>query len=132
MRIKPNNVENLTSVTYSFVDGTKVVSPVSKGALVDNRNKKRSYSEMIVLFQQSSWDKGAISFTLDAEEESIVNNTKEIYFTSKERKYAKKDYKDFKSSNPQEFFKQQQKFRAELIDKLSNKLRFNLTKVSYN
>jgi len=125
------NVTELTSVTYNFADGTKQVQPINKGIYIGERNKKRSYDEVINVLRTTSLDKGAVSFTIDSESNDTIEVVKEEYFTAKERYNAKRDYIEFKSKNPQEFFKQQQRFRAEMTDKLKRRLRFNLTNLSY-
>lgn len=127
--MKTQQIENLTTVTYNFTDGTKVVQPISKDVLFGYKGKKRSFNEILDIFQTTAYDKKATSFTLDGEVDQIEVD-KEIYFTSTERKNAKRDYKEFKSKNPVEFFKQQSKFRNELMDKLRKQLRFNLTNIT--
>jgi len=48
-----------------------------------------------------------------------------------EAKNAKKDYKDFKSSNPNKFNQVLERFRNEFFEKFSkNKIRMNLKSIS--
>jgi len=127
--MKTKELEEITSVTYSFADGTKVVQPINKEVFVDYKGRKKSINEVLQVFHTTALDKKATSFTLDGDvEDAIVVN--EQHFTTKERKNAKRDYAEFKAMNSVGFFKEQQKFRSELIDKLSKRVRFNLTKLS--
>lgn len=119
--------QELTTVTYNFKDNTKVVQHIGKNIHFDERGRKRSIGEIMNIFHTTAWDKGAISFTLDAESSEEIDNTKEIHFTSKERYNAKRDYKEFKKRNPEAFRKENNKFINELMDKLTRRLRFNLT-----
>lgn len=129
---KRNKLE-MDTVTYSFADGTKQVQPINKEAFFsDNKGKIRSSNEMFELFKQTGLDRGAVSFTIDADtEEQIINNSVEQHYTFKERYNAKRDYKEFKKNNPEQFHKERVKLINQLSDGLSKRLKFNLTNLSY-
>lgn len=121
--------KEMDTVVFIYPDGTKQSQIINKESFFDNKGKRKSRYEMMQMFQETALDRGAISFSIDSEnvsEEPI--NTKKSEFTFKERKFAKKDYKDFKKSNPEEFIKFQEKFRKEFLDKLmsTKRLKFNL------
>lgn len=124
-------IKELDTVTYSFADGTKQVQPVNKESFFNEKNRRRSNDEMIKLFQQTMYDKGAISFSIDAEEAENTKVEKEIHFTIKDRKNAKRDYKEFRNRNLPGFINNRKAFRTEFLDKLKRKLKFNLTNVSF-
>jgi hypothetical protein len=55
--------------------------------------------------------------------------TPNALFTKKEKKNAKRDYKELKKTNPHGFLNSLKQFRANFIDRISKeKLRFNLKK----
>ena len=118
----------MDTITYLFADGSKQSQPIIAEAFFDAKGKKRTRSEMVELFQQTAWDRRAESFSIDADTPEEQVTTEEPIFTSKERKIARQDYKDFMKSNPEGFAKSKGKFKAEFNDKLAStrRLRFNL------
>ena len=122
----------MNTVTYKFGDGTRVIQPIQKQAFTNEKGKSRSENDMNKLFNETAWDKGATSFTVDSEVDDSVKAVKEIHFTKDQKKQARKDYKDIKSENPKGHAKRLQQFKAELVDKFSNnkrRLRFNLVEI---
>lgn len=118
----------MNTITYSFADGTKQVQPVNKEVYFAERGRKRSFNEILEVFKSTASDKKAISFTIDADEETVFNVEEKVTFTAKERYNAKRDYREYKK-NVEVFSKEKNKFLAYLADKFSGKLRFNLTQV---
>ena len=121
---------DFTTVTYSFVDNTKIVQPVNKGMFTDSRGRKITMNEVHNIFRTTASDKGAISYSVETTESQVIDNTKPVYFTATERKYAKRDYKEFKRNNPEQFHKERNQLVSFLTDRLSKRLRFNLTNLS--
>lgn len=124
------NQEILTTVTYLFANGTKVVQPITKEFLYNERNKKRTAKELATLLADTAWDKRAIAYTLDGNfNEDIVVTEKEVHFTKEQRKTAKRDYKEMQKLNPAGFKNSRKQFQGVVTDKFGfNKypLRFNL------
>lgn len=129
---KQQNLE-MDSITYSFADGTKQVQPINKEIFIaDHRGRKRSHSEVITILEQNGIDRGAISYTIDADTDSVVDSTVvEQHYTTKERYNAKRDFKEFKKGNPVEFQKERVQMINRLSDGLSKRLRFNLTNLAF-
>lgn len=125
---KQQEVREMNSITYSFVDGTKQVQPINKEVYFGERGRKRSFYEILDVFKSTASDKGAINFTIDAETENTIERPVNESFTAKEKYRAKKDYKEFKK-NTAVFSKERSKFLAYIADKFSGKLRFNLVQV---
>ena len=119
-------VREMNTITYSFADGTKQVQPINKEVYFAERNRKRSFAEILEIFKSTASDKKAVSFVIDADEEFTVNKEVKETFTAKERYNAKRDYREFRK-NVVEFSKDRNKFIGYLTDKLSGKLKFNLT-----
>ena len=121
------NQKEMNTVTYVFTDGTKQSQPIVKQSFFNDRGKLRTKDEMMRLFTDTASDRGAILFSVDSEEDVRIENVKEVHFTIKEKKNAKKDFKDVKRNNPEGYVKERHKMRNLFLDKLS-KLRFNLRK----
>ncbi len=128
MKIQKATGLAMDTITYIFANGSKQSQPINQEAFFDQKGKRRSQNEMIQLFQQTAWDRNAVSFSIDAQTSEEQVTTSELVFTSKERKIARMDYKQFRKSNPEGFTKSRGKFRAEFFDKLSSnkRLKFNL------
>lgn len=123
-------MKDLTTVTYNFADNTKIVQPIGKDMFTDSRGRKITMNEVHNIFRTTASDKGAISYDLNTIESEVVDNTKEVYFTATERKYVKRDYKEFKRNNPEQFHKEKNQLVNFLTDRLSKRLRFNLINLS--
>jgi len=122
------NTEKFTTVTYTLENGTKIVQPINKQAFVNEKGRKRTEAEFHKLFQDTAWDKRAVSYTIDSETNESVIVEKEIHFTKNAKKVAKRDYNDFKQSNSLGFKHSLKTFQKQFVDALtSNKrLRFNI------
>lgn len=57
-------MENLTTVTYHFADGTKQISNINKEMLINERGRQRSMEELNKIFLDIQHDLGAISFEI--------------------------------------------------------------------
>ena len=120
------NQEELTTVTYNFADNTKVVQPINKQAMFDEKGRKRSIQQLHHVFETTAFDKKAISYTLEGKE-SVAVAVEEPQFTKVERYNAKKDYKDFIKANLKEFNNQKKQFAAMVVDKfMNNKMRVRM------
>ena len=122
------NSEDLTTVTYNFADGTKVVQPITNQSLLSEKKGNKSTNEMHNMFQTTAWDKGALSYSLEGIEESTPVE-KELPSTRKEVKNAKRDLKEMKQHNPKGFANSLNQFRVMVADKFANnqrRLRFDL------
>jgi len=125
------NQEELTTVTYNFADNTKVVQPINKQAMFDEKGRKRSLNQLEHVFNTTANDKGkaCLGYTLEGKaSEDVLQSEPE--FTKVERYNAKKDYKDFIKSNLKEFNNQKRQFQAMVIDKFTNtkmRVRMNAT-----
>jgi len=121
------------SVTYSFTDGTKVTQPITKQGLTNLKGHKKSPQEIETMLETTMIDKGAISYSVNAETvDTELQLVKQPEFTKKERYNAKKDYKDFQKYNPSGFNNSLKQFRAMVIDKFTNtkmRVRMNVTVV---
>lgn len=120
------------SVTYSFADGTKVTQPITKQGLTNIKGGKKSPQEVESMLSSTMVDKGAISYSVNAESNEVVVETKESHFTAKEKSNAKRDYREFQKENPQGFNNSLKQFRAMVVDKFTNtkmRVRMNVTVV---
>ncbi len=128
MKVQKSTGSQMDTITYNFEDGSKQSQPINEEVFTDFKGRKKHRNEIFELFQQTAWDRKAVSFSIDAEvsEEEVI--AVEPNFTRKERKDAVKDYKDFIKQNAEGFYKLRNKFRAEFNDKLVGvrKLKFNL------
>lgn len=129
---KQQNLE-MDSVTYSFVDGTKQVQPINKEAFfADHRGRKRSRYDIVAILEQNGLDRGATSYTIDADTDNVTNDIDlGQSFTAKERYNAKRDFIEFKKGNPQDFHKERVQLINRLSDGLSKRLRFNLVNLAF-
>lgn len=120
------NTEKFTTVTYTLKNDVKIAQPINKEAFYNIKGNRRTEAEMHKLFQETAWDKGAISYSIDSEtnEEFIVE--KEIYFSKADKKLAKAQYADFKKQNPEGFKKQLKEFQKHMFNSLSNKRRLGM------
>ena len=121
----------MNTVTYTLENGTKIVQPINKQAFVNERGRKRTEAEMNKLFADTAWDKGAVKYVIDSETNESVETTKELHFTKNERKVAKRDYKDFKKSNPNGFKQSLKSFQKQFVDSVTNckRIRMNISNV---
>lgn len=124
------NTEKFTTVTYTLENNVKIVQPINKECLVNERGRKRTEGDLHKLFQETAWDKKAVSYTIDSETNESVVIEKEIHFTKNARKVAKRDYKDFKISNPQGFKQSLLTFQRQLIDSITNSRRIKMNLVN--
>lgn len=125
------NTESFTTVTYTLENGTKIVQPINKESFINEKGRKRTEAEMNKLFSDTAWDKGAVSFTIDSEVNNSIVVEKEIHFTKNARKTVKKDYKDFKKSNPNGFKQSLKSFQKQFVDSVTNcrRIRMNINNV---
>ena len=124
--------EDLTTVVYHFADGTKIVQQINKESFVNEKDRQKSSEEMHYMFQSTCIDKKAVSYTLNGDAENI-KIVKEQHFTKEERKNAKRDYKEFKRLNPNEFNNSLNQFKQMVTDKFAfntRPLRFNLVSLN--
>ena len=121
----------MNTVTYTLENGTKIVQPINRQALVDEKGRKRTEEQLHKLFQDTAWDKRAVSYTIDSETNESFSTEKELHFTKNERKVAKRDYKEFKNSNSLGFKHSLKTFQKQFIDSLTNnkRIRFNISNV---
>ena len=120
------NTEKFTTVTYTLENGTKIVQPINKQALVNEKGRPRTEAEMHKLFADTAWEKGAVKYVIDSETNESVDTTKEIHFTKNERKVAKRDYKDFIKSNPNGFKQSLKSFQKQFVDVITNSRRIKM------
>jgi len=125
------NTEKFTTVTYTLENGTKIVQPINRQAFVNEKGRKRTEAEFHKLFQDTAWDKRAVSYTIDSETNESLSTEKELHFTKNERKVAKRNYKDFKQSNPLGFKNSLKTWQKLFVDSLTNnrRLRMNIGNV---
>lgn len=57
-------MDNLTTVTYYFEDGTKQISNINNAILKDEKGRLRSETQINKVFEDTMWDLGAIKFEL--------------------------------------------------------------------
>jgi hypothetical protein len=55
-------MDNYSTVTYHFEDGTKQVSSVGNAVLFNDKGRKRSNEEIQKVFETTAHDLGATSF----------------------------------------------------------------------
>ncbi len=125
------NTEKFTTVTYVLENGTKIVQPINKQVFVNEKGRKRTEGELHKLFQDTAWDKRAVSYTIDSETNESLSTDKEIHFTKNERKVAKRDYNDFMKSNPNGFKQSLKSFQKQFVDSVTNcrRIRMNIGNV---
>jgi hypothetical protein len=125
------NTEKFTTVTYTLQNGTKVAQPITKDAFFDIKGRRRNESQLHKIFQETAWDKCAISYTVDSDTDETIIVEKEIHFTKNEKKIAKRDYKEFKKSNLDGFNKSLFDFQKQFVDALSKnkRVRMNIANV---
>lgn len=125
------NTERFTTVTYTLENGTKIVQPINKECFVNERGRKRTEDDLHKLFQETAWDKRAVSYTIDSETNDSIIVEKEIHFTKNEKKIAKRDYKDFMKSNPNGFKQSLKTFQKQFVDSVTNskRIRMNISNV---
>ena len=121
----------MNTVTYTLENGTKIVQPINKQAFVNEKGRQRTEAEMHKLFADTAWDKRAIKYTIDSETDESIGTTKEIHFTKNEKKIAKRDYKDFKQSNPNGFKQSLKTFQKQFVDAITHnkRIRMNISTV---
>ena len=121
----------MNTVTYTLENGTKIVQPINKESFINEKGRKRTEVEMHELFEDTAWDKGAVKYVIDSEDGGGIVVTKEIHFTQNERKVAKRDYKDFKKSNPNGFKQSLKSFQKQFVDSITNckRIRMNISNV---
>lgn len=122
------NTENFTTVTYTLENGTKIMQPINKQALVNEKGRQRTEAQMHQLFADTAWDKRAVKYTVDSETNESIVAEKEIHFTKNERKVAKRDYKEMVRSNSLGFKHSLRVFQKQFVDALTNnkRIRFNV------
>ena len=125
------NTERFTTVTYTLENGTKIVQPINKQSFVNEKGRRKTEAEMHKLFADTTWDKGAVKYTIDSETNESVTTEKEIHFTKNERKVAKRDYKDFMKSNPNGFKQSLKSFQKQFVDAITHnkRIRMNISNV---
>ena len=116
----------MNTVTYTLENGTKMVQPINKQAFVNEKGRQRTEAEMHKLFADTAWDKRAIKYTIDSETDESIGTTKEIHFTKNEKKIAKRDYKDFKQSNPNGFKQSLKTFQKQFVDAITHNKRIKM------
>ena len=121
----------MNTITYTLENGTKIVQPINKQAFVNEKGRQRTEAEMHKLFADTAWDKRAIKYTIDSETDESIGTTKEIHFTKNEKKIAKRDYKDFKQSNPNGFKQSLKTFQKQFVDAITHnkRIRMNISTV---
>ena len=125
------NTENFTTVTYTLANSAKIVQPINKQAFVDEKGRQRTEAQLRKLFEDTAWDKRAVSYTVDSETNDSVVVEKEIHFTKNERKVAKRDYKEMVKSNTLGFRHSLKTFQKQFVDALTNnkRIKFNIGNV---
>lgn len=120
------NTEKFTTVTYVLENGAKISQPINKECFVNEKGRKRTEAELHKLFQDTAWDKKAVSYTIDSQTDDTIVIEKEIHFTKNEKKVAKRDYKDFKKSNPNGFKQSLKSFQKQFVDAVTNSRRIKM------
>ena len=116
----------MNTVTYTLENGTKIVQPINKQSFVNEKGRLRTQAEMHKLFEDTTWDKRAVKYTIDSETNESIDTTKEIHFTKNERKVAKRDYKDFQKSNPNGFKQSLKSFQKQFVDAITHNKRISM------
>lgn len=121
----------MNTITYTLENGTKIVQPINKQALVNEKGRKRTEAEMYKLFADTAWDKRAVKYTVDSETNESVTTEKEIHFTKNERKVAKRHYQYFMKSNPNRFKQFLSTFQKQFVDAITNckRIRINISNI---
>jgi arginyl-tRNA--protein-N-Asp/Glu arginylyltransferase len=123
------NNQEITTVTYNFEDGTRILQPINKECLFDSKGRRVSVNQLNNLFESTAYDKKATSFSLESiESPEKVENVSE--FSKIEKYNAKKDYRDFRKENNGAFKNQKSQFQAMVVDKFKNtkmKIRYNVS-----
>ena len=121
----------MNTVTYTLENGTKIVQPINKDCLVNEKGRLRTEGDLHKLFADTAWDKRAVKYTIDSETDESIDTTKEIHFTKNERKVAKRDYKDFQKSNPNGFKQSLKSFQKQFVDAVTHnkRIRMNISNV---
>ena len=121
----------MNTITYTLENGTKIVQPINKQALVNEKGRLRTEAEMHKLFAETACEKSAVKYTIDSEDGGGIVVTKEIHFTKNERKVAKRDYKDFIKSNPNGFKQSLKSFQKQFVDAVTHnkRIRMNISNV---
>lgn len=125
------NTEKFTTVTYTLENNVKIVQPINKQALVNEKGRNRTEGDLHKLFAETAWDKRAVSYTIDSETNDSVVVEKEIHFTKNAKKVAKRDYNDLKQSNPQGFKQSLKSFQKQFVDAITHnkRIRMNISNV---
>lgn len=121
----------MNTITYTLENGTKIVQPINKDCLVNEKGRRKTEAEMHKLFADTAWDKRAVKYTIDSETNESVATEKELHFTKNERKVAKRDYNDFKQSNPNGFKQALRSFQKQFVDAITHnkRIRMNISNV---
>ena len=121
----------MNTITYTLENGTKIMQPINKQALVNEKGRQRTEAEIHKLFADTAWDKGAVKYTIDSETNESVTTEKELHFTKNERKVAKRDYKEMVKSNSLGFKHSLRAFQKQFVDTLTNnkRIKFNISNV---
>lgn len=121
----------MNTITYTLENGTKIVQPINKQAFINDKGRLRTEDEIHKLFADTAWDKRAVKYTIDSETNESVATEKEFHFTKNGRKIAKRDYNDFKQSNPNGFKQSLKSFQKQFVDSVTNcrRIRFNISNV---
>ena len=116
----------MNTVTYTLENGTKIVQPINKECFINHKGNPVSEATLHKLFADTAWDKRAVKYTIDSEDGGGIVVTKEIHFTKNEKKVAKKDYNDFKQSNPNGFKQSLKTFQKQFVDAVTNSRRIRM------
>ena len=116
----------MNTITYTLENGTKIVQPINKECFVNHKGNPVSEATLHQLFADTAWDKRAVKYTIDSETDESIATEKEIHFTKNERKVAKRDYKDFKQSNPNGFKQSLKSFQKQFVDSVTNSRRISM------
>ena len=121
----------MNTITYTLENGTKVMQPINKQALVNEKGRVKTEAEMHKLFSDTAWDKRAVKYTIDSETNESVATEKELHFTKNERKVAKRDYKEMVKSNSLGFKHSLKAFQKQFVDSVTNcrRIRMNIGNV---
>lgn len=114
------NTERFTTITYTLANNVKISQPINKECFVNEKGRKRTEAELHKLFQDTAWDKRAISYTIDSQTDDTIVIEKELHFTKNEKKVAKRDYKDFMKSNPNGFKQSLKSFQKQFVNSVVN------------
>lgn len=120
------NTETFTTVSYTLENGTRIVQPINKEAFFTDRGRKRTEADLHRLFQETAWDKRAVSYTIDSETNEEVVYEKEIHFSRLDKKLAKAQHSHFMKSMPQAFKKDLKEFQKHLVDVVTNRKRIGI------